>query len=129
MRKSLKGALLSGLVFPGYGQFVMKHYIRGIALTLLCLTGLVVIGVKVRQQIFIVLEKIEYGDGTIDISEIINAINLEDTTSGDAVYKLASLLLLLCWIIGIIDAYRIGRRKDLEEQQKISIRKLGELNK
>ena len=31
MRKSLKGALLSGLVFPGYGQFVLKHYMRGIA--------------------------------------------------------------------------------------------------
>jgi len=24
MRKPLKGSLLSGLVFPGYGQFVMK---------------------------------------------------------------------------------------------------------
>ncbi len=118
MRKSLKGALLSGLVFPGYGQFVMKHYIRGIALMLMCLTCLAVIGVKVRQQIFIVLEKIEYGGGAIDMSEILNAVNLVDTTSGDVIYKFASLLLLFCWIIGIIDAYRIGRRKNLEEQQK-----------
>lgn len=122
MRKSLKGALLSGLVFPGYGQFVMKHYIRGIVLMLTCLTGLVVIGVKVRQQIFIVLEKIEYVDGAIDMSEIINAVNLAGTTSGDVIYRFASLLLLFCWIIGIIDAYRIGWRKDLEEQQKVSVR-------
>jgi TM2 domain-containing membrane protein YozV len=118
MRKSLKGALLSGLVFPGYGQFVMKHYIRGIALMLICSTGLVVIVVKVRQQISIVLEKIEYGDGAIDISEILNAVNLVDTASGDVIYRFASLLLLFCWIIGIIDAYRIGRKKDLDEQQK-----------
>jgi TM2 domain-containing membrane protein YozV len=118
MRKSLKGALLSGLVFPGYGQFVMKHYIRGIALMLMCLTGLVLIGVKVRQQISIVFEKIEYGDGAIDMSEILNAVNLADTTSGNVIYRFASLLLLFCWIIGIIDAYRIGRKKDLKEQQK-----------
>jgi TM2 domain-containing membrane protein YozV len=118
MRKSLKGALLSGLVFPGYGQFVMKHYIRGIALILMCLTCLVVIGAKVRQQIFIVLENIEYGDGAIDMSGILNAVNLVDTTSTDVIYRFASLLLLFCWIIGIIDAYRIGWRKDLEEQQK-----------
>ena len=125
MRKSLKGALLSGLVFPGYGQFVMKHYIRGIVLMLTCLTGLVVIGVKVRQQIFIVLEKIEYVDGAIDMNEIINAVNLAGTASGDVIYRFASLLLLLCWIIGIIDAYRIGWRKDLEEQQKVSVREPG----
>ncbi len=118
MRKSLKGALLSGLVFPGYGQFVMKHYIRGIALILMCLTCLVVIGAKVRQQIFIVLENIEYGDGAIDMSGILNAVNLVDTTSTDVIYRFASLLLLFCWIIGIIDAYRIGWRKDLEEQQE-----------
>ena len=125
MRKSLKGALLSGLVFPGYGQYVMKHYIRGIVLMLTCLTGLVVIGVKVRQQIFIVLEKIEYVDGAIDMSEIINAVNLAGTTSGDVIYRFASLLLLFCWIIGIIDAYRIGWRKDLKEQQKVSVREPG----
>ena len=125
MRKPLKGALLSGLVFPGYGQFVMKHYIRGIVLMLTCLTGLVVIGVKVRQQIFIVLEKIEYVDGAIDMNEIINAVNLAGTASGDVIYRFASLLLLFCWIIGIIDAYRIGWRKDLEEQQKVSVREPG----
>ena len=125
MRKSFKGALLSGLVFPGYGQYVMKHYIRGIVLMLTCLTGLVVIGVKVRQQIFIVLEKIEYVDGAIDMNEIINAVNLAGTASGDVIYRFASLLLLFCWIIGIIDAYRIGWRKDLEEQQKVSVREPG----
>ena len=119
MKKSLKGALLSGLVFPGYGQFVLKHYIRGIALILMCLTCLAVIGAKLRQQIFIVLENIEYGEGAIDMSGILNAVNLTDTTSGDVIYRFASLLLLFCWIIGIVDAYRIGRRKDLEEQQKI----------
>ena len=118
MKKSLKGALLSGLVFPGCGQFALEHYIRGIALVLMSLTGLVVIGVKVQQQTFAVLEKIEYGGGEIDISEILNSVNLAGTTSGGAVYKFASLLLLFCWIIGIIDAYRIGWRKDLEEQQK-----------
>jgi len=118
MRKSLKGVLLSGLVFPGYGQFVLKHYIRGIAFMLISLACLVVIGVKVLQQAFIVLEKIEYSSGAIDMSEILNAVNLVDTTSGDGIYKFASLLLLFCWIMGIIDAYRTGRKKDLEEHQK-----------
>jgi hypothetical protein len=115
MRKSLKGALLSGLVFPGYGQFVMKHYKRGIALMIVSIASLVVIGVKVQQQIFIVLENIEYGDGAIDMSGILNAVSLTDTTSGDVIYRFASFLLLFCWIIGVIDAYRIGRIEDPED--------------
>ncbi len=115
MKKSLKGALLSGLVFPGYGQFVLKHYLRGIALMLIGLSCLVVIGVEVLQQTFIVLEKIEYGGGAIDMSEILNEVNLVDTTSVYVIYKFASLTLLFCWITGIIDAYIIGRKKDLEE--------------
>ncbi len=118
MRKSLKGALLSGLVFPGYGQFVMKRYKCGIAFMIISFSSLVVIGLKVQRQIFIVLENIEYGDGAIDMKGILNAVNLTDTTSGDVIYRFASLLLLFCWIIGIIDAYRIGWKKDLEEQQK-----------
>ena len=125
MKKSLKGSLLSGLIFPGYGQFVLKHYIRGIALMLIGLACLVAIGMEVLQQTLILLEKIEYGSGTIDMSEILNAVDLADTTSGDSIYRFALLLLLFCWVIGIIDAYRIGRKKDMEEQQKVSVRKPG----
>ncbi len=118
MKKSLKGVLLSGLVFPGCGQFVMKHYIRGVALMIIGSLCLLVIGMKVLQQAFVVLEKIEYGGGAIDMSEVINAVGLVDTTSDDVTYKFASLLLLFCWIIGIIDAYRSGRKKDRKEQQQ-----------
>jgi hypothetical protein len=32
MKKSLKGALLSGLVFPGVGQMALKHKARGVKL-------------------------------------------------------------------------------------------------
>jgi hypothetical protein len=30
-------------------------------------------------------------------------------------FNLALLTIILCWIFGIVDAYRIGRKKDLEE--------------
>jgi len=34
MNNSLKGALLSGFVFPGLGQVMLKHYKRGAVLIL-----------------------------------------------------------------------------------------------
>jgi len=40
MSNSLKAALLSGLVFPGIGQVVLKRYRRGVVLMLIVLACL-----------------------------------------------------------------------------------------
>ena len=37
MSHALKAALLSGLVFPGLGQIMLKHYKRGIAVVVVTL--------------------------------------------------------------------------------------------
>ncbi len=114
MKQSLKGALFSGLVFPGLGQVILKHHKRGIALMLIvlaCVSGIVVIAV---QKAFAILEKIESEGGTLDMETISSAAAQASTASGSFVVNLLLLAILLCWIIGIVDAYRIGKRKDLE---------------
>ena len=58
MPNSFKAALLSGLVFPGLGQIVLKHHKRGIALMLVVLACLMAIVVKGVQQGLVILEKI-----------------------------------------------------------------------
>ena len=115
MKNSIKGAVLSGLVFPGLGQVVLKHYKRGIALALTVLLSLLVVVVKALRQAFIVLEKIEAEGRTIDMSTISSAAAQASTTSDNLLYNVVSLLIILLWIIGIVDAYRLGRKKDLEE--------------
>ena len=42
MNNSLKGALLSGLVFPGLGQIILKHHTRGIAFIIIVSVSLFV---------------------------------------------------------------------------------------
>ena len=116
MKNSIKGAVLSGLVFPGLGQVVLKHYKRGIALALTVLLSLLVVVVKALRQAFIILEKIEAEGRTIDMSTISSAAAQASTTSDNLLYNVVSLLIILLWIIGIVDAYRLGRKKDLEER-------------
>ncbi len=115
MNNSLKGALLSGLVFPGLGQIILKHYQRGIALMVTVLVGLSVIVVKATQQAFIILEKIESEGGPIDMSTISNAATQASTTSDNFIFNVVAILIIICWIVGIVDAYRIGNQKDKEE--------------
>jgi hypothetical protein len=116
MKNALKGALLSGLVFPGLGQVNLKHYKRGIALMLIVSVSLLVIVVKAVLQAFTILEKIESEGRAIDMSTILNATTRASTTSDSLVYNFLLLLIILCWIIGIVDAYRIGKKRDVEAQ-------------
>jgi len=61
MSKSLRAALLSGLVFPGLGQIVLEHYKRGVVLMLTVLACLSVVVVKAVQQALTILDRIQSG--------------------------------------------------------------------
>ena len=112
MNNSLKGVLWSGLIFPGLGQVVFKHYKSGIALIFTVFASMVVVVFKAVQQAFVVLEKIELEGGVIDFKTITDAAT-QVSSSDSAVYNLGLSLIVVCWVIGIVDAYRIGKKKDL----------------
>ena len=115
MNNSQKGAFWSGLVFPGLGQVVLKRYKRGAVNMLTVLAGMSVIVVQVVQKGLIILEKIKSERGTIDMDMILDATTQASTNSDSLIFSLAVLLLTFCWIIGTVDAFRIGKEKDLEQ--------------
>ena len=116
MNNSLKGALLSGLVFPGLGQIMLKHYKRGAVLMLAITSSLLAILIKTVQQAFTIIEKFESEGGAIDMSTISNLTTQASTTSESLILKLLLWLIIFCWIIGVVDAYIIGRKKDIKER-------------
>jgi hypothetical protein len=114
MKKSLKGALLSGLVFPGAGQLALKQKARGIALICIVLASLGVIIAKGTQIALAILQKIEVQGGVLDMQTIAQASNRAVVASDSYIMHGGILLILLCWIFSIIDAYRIGKKLDKE---------------
>lgn len=121
MNNSLKGALLSGVIFPGLGQVRLKHYKRGIVLMFTVFASMVVMVLKAVQQAFTILEKIMLEGGVIDIKTITDATTQAISTSDNVMYNLALLLIVVCWIFGIVDAYRIGKKKDLEGNESAKV--------
>jgi hypothetical protein len=115
MNNSLKGALLSGLLFPGLGQIALKRYKRGAFLMLAVLSGLCIIVWRTIQIAFSILEKIGAEGGIIDIQTIANAADRASTPSDSLILNFLLVLIILCWIIGVVDAYRIGKQKDLKK--------------
>jgi len=112
--KAIKGALFSGLVFPGVGELVLKSYARGIAfvaLSLACLGTLVGIAVQQAQR---VLDAMLASGEVVDLDTITRTAHEAATGSASRVANAALLVLALCWIASIVDAYRIGKRADSE---------------
>ena len=116
MKNSMKGALLSGLVFPGLGQIALKHYWRGGVLILAVMAGLYIMIVTALQQAYAVLDAIETEGGMPDSETISQAAAQAAAASDSPMITVVSVLIMVCWIVGIIDAFRIGKQKDLEEQ-------------
>ncbi len=116
MKQAVKGALLSGTVFPGLGQIVLKRYVRGIALMLTVSASLAVLVKIALEQALAILEEIQWQGGVIDMSAISSAAARASTHSESSTFRLLLLLIVCCWLVGTVDAYRIGRRKDREAE-------------
>lgn len=115
MNNSLKGAFLSGLVFPGLGQLALKHYKRGAVIIIAVLISLSIVVAEAVQKALAILGEVQIEGGEISISSISEAASRASTTSGSLVFNLALSLVILLWIIGAVDAYRIGKKKDIEK--------------
>ena len=112
MRKSLKAALFSALLFPGSGHFLLRKQVRGALLagiSIVCLYVLVATAVEIAQQI---------SDGILSGRIPLDPVSISDEVSkrsaaGDTLRTgIATYLLLACWLIGIVDSWRVGRLLD-----------------
>ena len=115
MSRSTNAVLLSALVLPGAGHLYLKHYPRGIALIVTSLTCLGVLVERAMQQASIVLEKLaSEGDG-VDPGRLADLVAQASSGPGSLVVTVASLVLAGCWVIGIVDAYRLGKDQQGEK--------------
>jgi hypothetical protein len=116
MRHAVKGAFLSGAVFPGLGQVFLKQYLRGIGLILAASASLIVIVKKTVEQALAILEKIQWEGGVIDMAAISDAAARASGGSNSRTIQILLFVVVFCWLFGMVDAYRIGRKKDLGER-------------
>jgi hypothetical protein len=117
MKKSVKAALFSGLVFPGVGQFSLKRYARGLIFFAPAMTGLAFMLNNSIQKALSIVDKIERGEVPLDPDAIANLISATASRSESLMLAAAQWIIILCWIISIIDAYRLGKLADQAEQK------------
>ena len=118
MKKATKGALFSGLVFPGLGQIVLKHYLRGAIIVVTVLGSLTLFIMKAVENALTIVEQMDLEGGSISMDDITEAANRASAASADPTLNLALMVILFCWIAGTIDAWWVGRKMDLQELEQ-----------
>ena len=109
MSRSTNAVLLSALVLPGAGHLYLKHHLRGIALIV---TSLVCLGISVdraMQQASIVLERLASEGDAVDPGQLADLVAQASNGPGSHAVTVAMLGLAGCWVLGIVDAYRLGK--------------------
>ena len=108
MKRSSKAALLSGLIFPGIGHIVLKQYLRGSVLMLFAMVALSVIITRIYQRALTIVDGINSGDIPIDTVAIAEMVSNSTSGADNFIENIAVIVLGACWLIGIIDSYRLG---------------------
>lgn len=112
MRLSLKAALFSAFVFPGCGHFLLKRPFPGavlVAVSVMSLWALISTALEKAEEISL---GIQSGEIPLDISRITAEVSKQVSGSNTQLADIATWLLLVCWLVGIVDAYRVGRVQD-----------------
>lgn len=108
----MKAALLSAFVFPGVGHIYLKRYLHGIFLSGVSLVGSYYLLSKTVERSLQIVEKIQSGDVQLDVTAITELVSKQAIGTDAQLLNIATAVIIICWIIGIIDSYRVGCVQD-----------------
>ena len=112
MKKSIKASLLSAFVIPGAGHIYLKRYLVSIVLIFFSLAALSVLIVIAIEQAMVITEKILSGNAPADIVSVTQLVTTEMSNSDSSTANWATVVLAICWLIGVVDSYRIANKEE-----------------
>lgn len=120
MSKSNKAVLISALVFPGAGHLYLKKYLSGAILVGATLGSLSYLIVKATEIALQIAEEIQIGKVQLNVMDITELVSKQTAGSEAQLYDIATAVIFISWVIGIIDSYRIGRVQDKKFELQVS---------
>ena len=115
MKKTTKAVLLSALVFPGMGHLSLKKYLAAIVLAGASFASIYYTMTKSVENALQIVEKMQIDYNQPDVAAIIDSVSQQPAGSDAYLLDIATAVFVICWLIGIIDSYRIGRAQDKKD--------------
>ncbi|MFB1000770.1 MAG: hypothetical protein QMC13_11190 [Colwellia sp.] len=112
MKNSMKAALLSALVYPGIGQLFYQAYRRAVFfMVMFSMTAYFYIE-EVVSKYQPLIDKVKSGELALNAQALAYEMSKHPITLDPQLVRSLTYILLISWLVGIVDAYRIGIKKD-----------------
>jgi hypothetical protein len=111
MRKSIKVILLSALVLPGAGHFLLKRYLAGMVLAGTALVCFYFIISEILQRALEISDKIQRGEIQPDVTAISDLLSHQPVSDNAHLINIAWTILIITWLTGIVDSYRVAQKQ------------------
>jgi len=108
----MKSALLSAFIFPGVGHIYLKRYIAGALLAGTAFIALYFVITAAVERALQIVDKIQSGEIQPDVEVITELVAKQPIGTEAQLTTIAMAVLIIAWLIGIVDSYRIGRLQD-----------------
>lgn len=110
MNNAVKSALFSALLLPGWGQFYLKFYKRGLLFLLPTLWGLLAIAWMIIDAGMTAVKILSFPKGSFQISYVFLTL-AESFKLINLLHLLLILVLaLVLWLLSVLDAYQLGKK-------------------
>ena len=114
MDRSLTAALLSGLVFPGAGQFYLKRRLRACVFLVPTVAAAAWFVRNIMAKVEGMLDQINNGTLAPDPFDIAARLHAQGEVASPLVNVCATVLVVF-WIASIVDAYLLGRNSPAKD--------------
>jgi hypothetical protein len=116
MRKSIKAALFSTLLFPGAGHFSLKRYKRGLVFFVPAILCIIYLISYVFNEASIIAEQMANGNLPPDPEAIAKLVT---NPPGETQFKIQAVtwIFIACWIISIVDSFQLGYTADQKDMK------------
>ncbi len=112
MSNVMKGVLFSALIFPGAGQIILSRYRRGaVFFAVAFMSGILCVTAIVRQAV-VMLQNVVAAGEVATIPKVMSIVAEASTTASSLFMKVAFLIMFVCWLTSVVDAWRIGKELD-----------------
>ena len=109
MQRLTKALLISGLVYPGGGHLFLHHY-KTASIFIITFSGALYFFMhEILTKVQPLVDKVKLGQVSLTSTSIARELENHPIILDLQVLSVISYTLLLCWLIGMADLFRVNR--------------------